>query len=450
MFSVYIRPLTSNDHSDLHMLGLELEIEHHDAEKCAGMVDKEGLEGLIHWKDKHFVIIVDTECVGIASLRDITAETANCSIQFGNKNVPVENIEDLLLPLLMRHSKYALGLHTLNSVVSVKSPDKLQIYEDHHFVHNGADATGLYIKLMANLRDMRPPAVSVITLIYNHEHFLSAALDSILSQKCGFDYCIVAGEDCSVDNSRAVLLGYAARFPGRFDLVLHDTNVGIFKNLEAVYKKCAGQYIALCDGDDYWIDNFKLHKQIGFLNSHADYTVAASVSLSQTGEDLQNAHNTTIDTTYELKDVLIKSRFEAVSFVFRNTAQLALPEWFFSQGGEIDALTLWMLKDGGKAYVFKEPMSVYRHHQGSMIRTTSAQKKVDFYLQMLGNFNESTNYKFITLTKKKEKAILAQFNLYLLPYSKRALFALKNLPSFFRDIPHMKLLIKYLLPLKYR
>lgn len=115
------------------------------------------------------------------------------------------------------------------------------------------------------------PMVSIFLLIYNQEAYLPRALDGIFAQQVDFPYEVVAGEDCSTDGSRKMLLDYAARYPDRFTLLLHPRNLGMEGNVQAVRRHCRGRYIACLEGDDYWTDPHKLQTQVDFLEANPEY-----------------------------------------------------------------------------------------------------------------------------------------------------------------------------------
>lgn len=109
--------------------------------------------------------------------------------------------------------------------------------------------------------------VSVLVITYNHEPFLGQALDSVLAQQTDFEVEIVVGEDCSTDGTRAVLCGYARRYPSRLRLLLHERNLGIRENHLAVLAACRGEYVALLEGDDLWPVPHKLQRQVELLDA---------------------------------------------------------------------------------------------------------------------------------------------------------------------------------------
>jgi len=113
--------------------------------------------------------------------------------------------------------------------------------------------------------------LSVGILTYNQAQYIRQCLDSVLMQEGDFDYEIVVGDDASSDGTQEILREYATRYPDKFVLLLGEKNEGISMNYKKVLSACRGEYIALCEGDDYWTDPHKLQIQVEFLESHPDY-----------------------------------------------------------------------------------------------------------------------------------------------------------------------------------
>lgn len=114
--------------------------------------------------------------------------------------------------------------------------------------------------------------VSVCITTYNVEKYIEQTLNSILSQKTSFKFEILIGDDCSTDNTRKILSAYKAKFPQIITLHFQEKNVGVNRNDYDLLYLAQGEYIAWCDGDDYWIDNYKLEKQVRFLESNPQYS----------------------------------------------------------------------------------------------------------------------------------------------------------------------------------
>lgn len=108
--------------------------------------------------------------------------------------------------------------------------------------------------------------VSIICTNYNKEAWIEEAIQSFLNQKCNFEYEIILVDDASSDRSPQIIERYAKLFPEKIKTVFHQENLGITKTWIEVCKLAQGDYIARCDGDDYWTDEYKLQKQVEILD----------------------------------------------------------------------------------------------------------------------------------------------------------------------------------------
>lgn len=115
--------------------------------------------------------------------------------------------------------------------------------------------------------------VSIVCIAYNHEPYLRKALDGFLMQKTTFLFEIILAEDCSTDGTRAICEEYAAKYPDTIRYIWSEHNVGAVENEARAIRAAKGKYIALCEGDDYWTDPLKLHKQVDFMEAHPEYSV---------------------------------------------------------------------------------------------------------------------------------------------------------------------------------
>src|SRR5690554_2111531 len=120
---------------------------------------------------------------------------------------------------------------------------------------------------------MNKPLVSVFCVSYNHEQFIAQALDGFIMQQVDFDFEIVISDDCSTDNTRAIIEKYKNKYPHVFKDVSPQKNLGMQKNWMHTLSACTGTYIALCEGDDYWTDPNKLQKQVDFLEANEEYSL---------------------------------------------------------------------------------------------------------------------------------------------------------------------------------
>lgn len=115
--------------------------------------------------------------------------------------------------------------------------------------------------------------MSVCMITYNHAPYVAEAIEGVMMQKCDFSFELIIGEDCSTDDTRAIVISYKEKYPDKIRLLLREKNVGVQKNFIDTMQATTGKYIALCEGDDYWIDSCKLQKQVDFLERNVDFSI---------------------------------------------------------------------------------------------------------------------------------------------------------------------------------
>lgn len=118
------------------------------------------------------------------------------------------------------------------------------------------------------------PVVSVICITYNHHNFIKKTLDGFLIQKTNFPFEVIIHDDASQDGTQEIIKEYETLYPNIIKPIYQIENqfskkVNIGK--EFILSKIKGTYIALCEGDDYWIDPLKLQKQVDFLDQNEEY-----------------------------------------------------------------------------------------------------------------------------------------------------------------------------------
>lgn len=109
--------------------------------------------------------------------------------------------------------------------------------------------------------------VSVCVVTYNQEKYIAECLQSLVDQETDFPFEIIVGEDCSTDNTRAIVEKYARKYPDLIVRNYHKKNVGAVKNAITSYKMARGKYICHVDGDDYALPG-KLKAQSYYLDDH--------------------------------------------------------------------------------------------------------------------------------------------------------------------------------------
>jgi glycosyltransferase involved in cell wall biosynthesis len=112
-----------------------------------------------------------------------------------------------------------------------------------------------------------PPKVSVAMVTYNHEKFITQAIESVLMQDVNFPIELIIGEDCSTDGTRAIVKRYAEARPDIIRALFRERNLGASENFREVIAACRGEYIAYLEGDDYWTAPEKLQRQVELMEA---------------------------------------------------------------------------------------------------------------------------------------------------------------------------------------
>ncbi len=133
--------------------------------------------------------------------------------------------------------------------------------------------------------------VSVIVATYNHEKYIGKALESIVSQETDFEIEALVGDDASKDGTGKIVEEYGRSYHNIIKPIIRRKNLGAFKNILDLIKRAEGEYIAFLEGDDYWIDEHKLQKQIDFLDNNRDFV--ASFGISYVVDENDNRHEET-------------------------------------------------------------------------------------------------------------------------------------------------------------
>lgn len=131
--------------------------------------------------------------------------------------------------------------------------------------------------------------ISVLVCTYNQEKYLPQALESILMQKCEEPFEILIGDDCSTDGTGKIADEYQARYPNIIRVIRPEKNKGASANFIRLVNEAKGEYLSICDGDDYWLREDVLQKQIDVFraNSEVGMVCAKAKRYNQSEEDYE-------------------------------------------------------------------------------------------------------------------------------------------------------------------
>ncbi len=223
---------------------------------------------------------------------------------------------------------------------------------------------------------------------FNLDKYIQQCLDSILCQKTNFKFKILIVDDASTDKTCEILKQYKKEYPHVIDLILREKNGGSLVSSNLLFNNVKTEYISFIDGDDYWFDEYRLQKQIDFLDCHPDYTMVAGNTLYEKDGKLTDekiVDNTKTLHTYAFDDYLNKKCpfIHTSSILLRNIVyNKGMPKEYIDAENTMDNLVyrgedirfLHHLQKG-KIFIFPDIFSVYRIHKDGMWSGASELKK---------------------------------------------------------------------------
>ena len=247
-------------------------------------------------------------------------------------------------------------------------------------------------------RNSKTTIVSVCVITYNHQNYIVETLKSILAQDGHFTLQVIVADDCSIDKTKLNVAAFLKQHPKK-DLVSftsHKTNKGMMPNFLWALSQCTGDYIALCDGDDYWIDNSKLNKQVSFLEENSDYVLSFHPTkfLKMNTGAIVNQNLRSIDYKYSVKNILQNWAIPTASMVFRRTTVFdTLPKWLSTAASGELPLVLFHYKLG-KFKLFKEYMSVYRQNGDGVSQYHVGTRMIHYRAHIHTQLNTYFNFEY--------------------------------------------------------
>jgi glycosyltransferase involved in cell wall biosynthesis len=245
------------------------------------------------------------------------------------------------------------------------------------------------------------PLVSISCITFNHASYLRQCLDSFLMQKIDFLIEIVIHDDASTDGTKAIIEEYQCKHPDMIFPMFQQENqysqglrgMMIRYNLP----RCRGKYIACCEGDDYWLDPYKLQKQVDFMEQNPDYMFSmgrvnflyqSSMTILPKKEFIDPAKH----EFFTLGDYLKQPFSQTSTFLFRNR-QLEMPDWIPKVSAGDQSLVIIMTGEEGKIKFHDDYFSVYRVNENSVMKSNFI-KVLENNIQAFKYWNEYTSYKY--------------------------------------------------------
>lgn len=224
--------------------------------------------------------------------------------------------------------------------------------------------------------------ISVLVCTYNQEKYLAQALDSILMQKCDEPFEILVGDDCSTDNTGKIADEYQLRYPTIVRVVRPEKNGGASYNIIGLVNCAKGEYLSICDGDDYWLRNDVLQKQLDIFRSMPDVGMVCAKAKCY------------IQTIGEYEGTLGYAGAEDLATMLRDNRDVAAPtiafrrdlmlrciaesQWYIDNNYFYDSVMAYWFAYNSTIKFIDEEVSAYRVLANSACHTDDLSKRAEY------------------------------------------------------------------------
>lgn len=226
--------------------------------------------------------------------------------------------------------------------------------------------------------------VSVSCITYNHAKYIRQCLDGILMQKADFQYEILIHDDASTDGTDDIIREYAQKYPTIIKPIFEKENQyskGVPISATFNYPRAEGKYIALCEGDDYWTDPYKLQKQVDFMESHPDYGLCHTMFQSEPIRRITTQIPQNEQDNYLVDLVQGRYRIGTLTVLYRKDTYNLLPFLWRNRKFLMGDYPQWIeFASISKIKYIPDCTGVYRVMSNSASHSTDIEKEIGFIL----------------------------------------------------------------------
>ncbi len=258
---------------------------------------------------------------------------------------------------------------------------------------------------------MNEVKLSIICCTYNHEHYIRQCLEGFVMQKTNFRFEVLVHDDASTDGTAAIIREFEQKYPNIIKPIYQQENqyskgVDIF--FQIMIPQTRGQYIAICEGDDYWIDPHKLQKQVDFLEANPEYSMCSHNAFVYKMDSHRNVsaylfNRYSLDRDLEQEDVICNWTVPTASILARRELIEPLNGLTRIYSGDYSMILSLYYK--GKIRYLNSVSSVYRYFLVG--QSSSASYNSDFvmsqHILLLESYNKCTKQKYEETIQKRIK-----------------------------------------------
>ena len=276
--------------------------------------------------------------------------------------------------------------------------------------------------------------INVILITYNHAAYIRQTLESILMQRVSADVEIIVADDCSPDNTVNIIKEYEDKTAFIFTYLNPPHNLGYVRNYQQAFKACDGDYVAIMEGDDYWLQPFHLQNHIDHLEKYSECSMSFNRHLRLfVDQKREEIFGWSDDRDYELittEQLAMGNRIGNLSCcVFRGEHIKNLDQHLFDMEIADWMLGMYMGQFGSLLYL-KDVTSAYRIHDNGQWSKMDDRSQCQRTIELINEYDRYFGFKYTDVFTKHKR------RLEILLYGDKSLKGrLKNItPSFIRSI----------------
>lgn len=217
------------------------------------------------------------------------------------------------------------------------------------------------------------PLVSIITITYKHASYIARTLESFVSQKTDFPFEVIVADDCSPDGTADIIRQFAQKYPDIIRPILREKNVGPEDNFLLAAQEVRGKYVAVCDGDDYFLRSDKLQRQVDLLEKDPTLSICCARARevwddgSHPDRIMPNPERTPKSDRVTMQELLDANFILSSTVMYRWRFSNTNIEDFVPRGMQPGDFYLHMLHaQTGDIAFMDEVVSVYNRHTGGI------------------------------------------------------------------------------------
>lgn len=271
--------------------------------------------------------------------------------------------------------------------------------------------------------------VAIHCLAYNHEPYIRDCLDGFVMQKTNFKFVAIVHDDASTDGTAAIIREYAEKYPEIICPILETENQWSKKDgslgriMNEAIEATGAKYVAMCEGDDYWIDPYKLQKQVDILDNDDSLMacVTNSIVVNNTSEILSNYTKDIVkenkEGRYNLRDFMQTThQYPTASVLYRRKEENKIKEYCkITRNPYFGDWNLWIaLHIIGDFYYLDEVTTAYRINPTSVTHSNVNKRRLGLAkanFEIIKNVQSILPEEYDDIRKELDKTAWIWFNL---------------------------------------